>query len=72
MKTRIVEITLRNGKTVYQIQQKHFLFRWMWVGVGCNSWDIYIQDTYPTFEEADKNLCWHDGTKNKIKVIKCV
>lgn len=69
MKARIVEIIRPDGEVRYQIQQKHWLFRWMWVGVGCNSWETYVQDTYSTLKEAKKNLCWYDGTKSKRRVI---
>jgi hypothetical protein len=69
MKARIVEIIKPNGDVRYQIQQKHWLFRWMWVGVGCNSWDAYVQDTYTTLKDAKKQLCWYDGTKSKCTVI---
>lgn len=69
MKARIVEITRPDGQVVYQIQQKHWLLRWIWVGVGCNSWDTYVQDTYSCLEDAKKQLCWYDGTKNKYRVL---
>lgn len=69
MKARIVEITRPDGQVVYQIQQRHWLFRWIWVGVGCNVWDIHVQDTFFHLELAKKQLCWYDGTKNKVKVI---
>lgn len=68
-KARIVEIIRPDSEVRYQIQQKHWLFRWMWVGVGCNSWDYYTQDTYISLKEAKKNLCWYDGTKSKTKVV---
>lgn len=70
MKARIVKITRPDGRIAFQIQQKHWLFRWMWVGAGCNSWDTYVQDTYFSLDEAEKYLCWYDGTKTKYEVVK--
>lgn len=68
-KARIVEIVKPDGEVVYQIQQKHWLFRWLWVGVGCNSWDYFVNDKYSTLKEAQKNLCWYNGTKTKSRVV---
>lgn len=68
-KARIVEIVRPDGEVRYEIQQKHWLFRWMWVGAGCNSWDYYVRDSFLTLKEAKKNLCWFDGTQSKAKVI---
>ena len=31
MKERVVEITRPDGQVVYQIQQRHWLFRWIWL-----------------------------------------
>ena len=71
MKARIVERTAPNGEKTWVIQQKHFLFRWWWVdawmnsscGASCNS-------TFYSLEEAEKNLCFFDGTKTVDKVVK--
>lgn len=67
MKARIVKITRPDGEIRYQIQQRHFLFRWIWVGV---SWKYdYCQDTFHTLEAAQRHLCWYDGTKTKEEVV---
>lgn len=68
MKARIVEITYPDKTVRYQIQQRHWLFRWLWVGSSINTYD-WVNDTYRTLTEAKKNLCWHDGTKINIKEI---
>lgn len=62
-KARIIERTAPDGTKEYVIQQKHWLFRWWWVDAWVNSpagvgWD----STFSTLEEAEKNLCWFDGT----------
>lgn len=69
MKARIVQIIRPDGEVRYQIQQRHWLFRWIWVGVGCNSCDTYVQDTYSSLKDAKKQLCWYDGTKSKVCVV---
>ena len=62
-KARIIERTAPNGRKEYVIQQKHFLFRWCWVDAWVNSLDsAYCTDTFSTLEEAEKSLCWFDGT----------
>ncbi len=67
MKARIAKLTYPDGTIAYQIQQRHFLFRWIWVGV---SWKYeYCNDRFDTLEEAQKNLCWYDGTKTKEEVV---
>lgn len=68
MKARIVEITKPDGNIIYVIQQKHWLFRWIWVSAGCNTYD-WVIDTFSSEKEAKKNLCWFDGTKNKCRII---
>lgn len=68
MKVRIVKRTHPDGTVDYQIQQKHFLFRWWWVPAWVNSGDTWVRDTFPTMEQAEANLCYFDGTKTKIEV----
>lgn len=67
---RIVEITNVDGIIEYQIQQRHFLFRWQWVPAWVNS-DLgaMCYDTFSTLKEAKKNLCYFDGSKPRYKVI---
>lgn len=68
MKARIIETTLPNGGKSYTIQQRHFLFFWWWVPAWVNSIPS-IQDTFNSLEEANKNLCFFDGTKIKQKIV---
>jgi hypothetical protein len=71
MKVRIIERTNVDGRKSWVIQQKHFLFRWWWVDAWINSIDgAACMDSFSTLEEAEKNLCYFDGTKIKEKVIK--
>lgn len=70
MKTRIIERTSVNGSITYVIQQKHFLFRWMWVDAWVNSIDgAACIDSFSTLDEAKKNLCYFNGSKPKERVI---
>jgi len=69
-KARIIERTCVDGKKVYVIQQKHFLFRWQWVDAWANSLEgASCQDYFFTLEEAKRNLCYFDGTKIKEKIV---
>ena len=69
IKARIIERTFPDGRKEYVIQQKHFLFR-HWVDAWINSWDgAACQDSYSTLEEAQRNLCYFDGTKIIDKII---
>jgi len=62
-KARIIERTAPDGNKKYVIQQKHFLFRWWWVDAWVNSLvGAYCTSTFSTLEEAEKNLCWFNGT----------
>lgn len=56
MKARIVEITYADGTVAYQIQQRHFLFRWWWVPAWMNSWDPTIRDTFNSLNDAKSTL----------------
>jgi hypothetical protein len=70
MKTRIIERTSVDGSITYVIQQKHFLFRWMWVDAWENSIDgAACRDSFFTLDEARKNLCYFNGSKPKERVI---
>ena len=70
MKTRIVKKTYPDGIVMYTIQQKHFLFRWLWVDAWINSSaGAVCLDSFLTLEEAKRNLCYFDGTKTKIEVV---
>ena len=51
-KCRIIERTNVNGTKSYVIQQKHLLFRWIWVDAWVNSWDgPACIDYFDTLEE---------------------
>lgn len=70
-KVRIIERTLPSGRINYVIQQKHFLFRWWWVDAWINSMDgAWCTDSFNTLEDAEKNLCYFDGTKVIEKIVK--
>lgn len=70
MKTKIIERTLPDGKIKYVIQQKHWLFRWIWSDGWLNSSSgASCKDSFSTLQEAKDNLCWFDGTKVKDQVI---
>lgn len=69
MKARIVRITNPDKTICYQIQQRHFLFRWRWAPARVNI-DVSVTDTFQTLEEAAANLCYFDGTKPKVEVVK--
>lgn len=70
-KCRIVKRTNVDGRVEFVIQQKHFLFFWWWVDAWVNSSDgANCTDSFETLEEAERNLCYFDGTKIKETVIK--
>ena len=68
MKARIVKKTNVDGRVVFVIQQRHFLFRWWWVDAWVNR-GVYTTDSFSTLEEAKKNLCYFDGSKVKQEII---
>ena len=68
-KTRIIQRTCPSGEIKYVIQQKHFLFRWMWVDGWINSsCGANCTDSFGSLEEAQKNLWMFDGSKCTEKV----
>ena len=70
MKARIIKRTSPGGDISYVIQQKHFLFRWLWVDAWVNSLSgASCEDSFSTLEEAQKNLPYFDGTKWKEEPI---
>jgi hypothetical protein len=71
MKTcRIVKITYPDGRVRFQIQQKHWLFKWWWRAASFNYIYPYITDTFDTLEEAEKVLWFFEGKKKQVEVIK--
>ena len=70
MKARIVERTAPDGRKTYVIQQRHAWFRWWWVDAWVNSsCGAACQDSFSTLEEAQRNLCWFDGTPCTDRVM---
>jgi len=69
-KTRIIKRTLIDGDVRYIIQKKHFIFRWWWEDAGKHSL-IYppYRSSFETLEDAEKNLCYFDGTKAIDEVV---
>lgn len=69
-KCRIIERTNVDGSINYIIQQKHFLFFWLWVDAWVNnSSGASCNDSFSSLDEAKKNLCFFDGKKVKERVI---
>ena len=58
MKTRIIKRVWVNWDITYVIQRK---ILWFWV----DCWSNYLLESYDTLEEAKKNICYYDWTKNK-------
>lgn len=67
-KVRIIERTMPDGRIEFTIQQRHFLFFWWWVDAWMNN-DVSTTDSFSTLEEAQKNLCYFDGTKCREEVV---
>jgi hypothetical protein len=44
------------------------LYFWRWVDAWVNN-DVSTRDTFSSLEEAQKNLCYFDGTKCVEKII---
>ena len=68
MKARIVKRTNVDGTVNFVIQQKHFLFFWRWVDAWMNSSTCTI-DSFPTLEQAQKHLCYFDGSEIKEEIV---
>ena len=70
-KVRIVKRTHADGRIDFVIQQKHFLFRWWWVDAWINSSaGAACQDYFGTLDEAERNLCYFDGSTSKDEIVK--
>ena len=61
MKCRIIKRTNVDGKVTYIIQQKHFLFKWLWIDTWYNH--------FGSIHEAKKHLCYYDGSKPIDEII---
>ena len=69
-KVRIVKRTCPDGRIQYVIQQKHSLFGWWWVDAWINNWDgAACQDSFGSYDEAVKNLCYFDGSSCKETIV---
>lgn len=68
MKARIVQRTDVNGRVSYVIQQKHFLFRWVWVDAWINH-GPECNDSFCSLESAKSNLCYFDGSVKQDVVV---
>lgn len=68
-KVRIVERTCVDLGKVFVIQQRHFLFKWWWVDAWVNI-GVDCICTFDTLEEANKNICYFNGTRIVDKVVK--
>ena len=69
-RTRIVKRTNPGGCISYVIQQKHDLFWWWWVDAWINSWcGASCVDYFDTLKDAERNLCYFDGTKTLEEII---
>jgi len=70
MNIRIVKRIYPDGNIKYVIQQRHFLFRWIWVDAWINSLSgAACKDTFNSLEEAKKHLCYFDDSKPIDEVI---
>jgi hypothetical protein len=66
--TRIIKRTMPDGRIEFTIQQRHSIFFWWWVDAWVNK-DVSTTDTFSSLEEAQKKLCYFDGTKIKQEII---
>ena len=67
---RIIKTTLPNGREYYTIEQKKKRFFGGYKWKEASLWDDEcLRTLYDTLEEAQKNLCWYDGTKTKTEVV---
>ena len=69
-KVRIIKRTYPDGSIRFVIQQRHYLLRLIWVDAWINCLaGACCQDSFSTFEEAEKNLCYFDGTKAQDEIV---
>lgn len=70
MKARIVKRTGPDGRVEYVIQQKHWLFWWIWADAWENSTcGASCKDYFNTLEEAQEHLCYFDETLVREEVV---
>lgn len=68
-KTRIIKTVHLDGSESFTIQQKHFIFFWLWVNSWINSSSAWTQDTFKTLDEAKDNLKYFDGSKPYKEIV---
>lgn len=61
METRIIKRIWKDWDISYVIQRK---ILWFWYDIWGGDY-YWFMESYPTLEEAQKNLCYFDWTKNK-------
>jgi hypothetical protein len=67
---RIIKTTLPDGREYYTIEQKKKRLFGGYKWKEASLWDDEcLRTLYDTLEEAQKNLCWYDGTKTKKEVV---
>lgn len=67
MKARIIRRANVDGSIKFVIQQRHFIFRWIWVDAWINSMSgASCTDSFDTLSEAKKNLCY-SMDQNQLK-----
>ena len=70
VRCRIIKRTECDGTIRYVIQQKHFLFWWVWVSTWVySSYGARRENYFDSLDEAKYNLCYFDGTKAVVEVI---
>ena len=65
---RIIERKMPDGKIVFIIQQRHFLFRFWWIDAFMPDCP-YCTNSFDTLAESIKNLCYYDGSKPVDQVV---
>ena len=65
-KCRIIKRTGVNGSVNYLIEVKHW---YGWATTKISHPEFYAEETFVTLEEAQRNLCYYNGTKVKAEVV---
>ena len=67
---RIIKTTLPSGREFYTIEQKKKRFFGGYKWKQATLWyDDCMRASYDTLEEAQKDLCWYDGTETKREIV---
>lgn len=69
-KARILKITDFDGKVSYEIQQRHFLWKWLWVN-ACENFPEGVSGPtwFDDYEKAKEHLIYFNGTKKMKEVM---